>query len=139
MPIYEYRCTRCGHQFEVTQGVGKTVDRCETCGGPVRKVFSSVGIIFKGSGFHVNDYRKTPAPADGEGKAADGASKTDASKTGDVSKTDAASKGSEPSKAGAASRGSEPSKAGTSKAGDRSSEKSGSTAASGKRARPESS
>ncbi len=65
MPIYEYRCARCGHQFDVTHAVGKTIARCEKCGGAVRRVFTSVGIIFKGSGFHVNDYRKTPASADG--------------------------------------------------------------------------
>ncbi len=126
MPIYEYRCTRCGHQFEVTQGVGKTVDRCEACGGPVRKVFSSVGIIFKGSGFHVNDYRKTPAPTEGDGKekAADGASKPDASKAGDTSKAGAGSKAGDSSKAGTP-------KADVSKAGGRPSEKSGSSAASG--------
>jgi len=68
MPMYEYRCTKCGHQFEVTHGVSGTVERCERCGAPVRKVFSPVGIIFKGSGFHINDYRKTPAPADGDAK-----------------------------------------------------------------------
>lgn len=68
MPIYEYRCTRCGHQFEVTHAVGDTVTRCERCGGGVRRVYSPVGIIFKGSGFHVTDYRK--APAEGDGKAA---------------------------------------------------------------------
>ncbi len=65
MPIYEYRCVRCGHQFDVTHAVGKTRARCEKCGGAVRRVFTSVGIIFKGSGFHVNDYRKTPAPPGG--------------------------------------------------------------------------
>ncbi len=69
MPIYEYRCVRCGHQFDVTHAVGKTRARCEKCGGAVRRVFTSVGIIFKGSGFHVNDYRKTPAPPGGDGPA----------------------------------------------------------------------
>jgi len=68
MPLYEYKCTKCGHQFEVTHGVTETVDRCERCSGPVRKVFSAVGIIFKGSGFHINDYRKTPAPVEGDAK-----------------------------------------------------------------------
>ncbi|HLJ62318.1 MAG TPA: FmdB family zinc ribbon protein [bacterium] len=70
MPIYEYRCTKCGHQFEVTHAVAEAVERCERCGAPVRRVFSPVGIIFKGAGFHVNDYRKTPAPAEGDGKSA---------------------------------------------------------------------
>lgn len=70
MPIYEYRCTRCGHQFEVTHAVGETVERCERCRAPVRRVFSPVGIIFKGSGFHVTDYRKTSDSATGDGKTA---------------------------------------------------------------------
>jgi putative FmdB family regulatory protein len=69
MPIYEYRCTRCGHQFDVTHAVGQAVEECEVCKGPVRRVFSPVGIIFKGPGFHVNDYRKSSASSEGNGKA----------------------------------------------------------------------
>jgi putative FmdB family regulatory protein len=67
MPIYEYRCRRCGHQFEAfrtpkeREGV-----RCTKCGAPVRRLLSPVGVIFKGSGFHVTDYgpngRKKPEP-----------------------------------------------------------------------------
>ncbi|MBI4279615.1 MAG: hypothetical protein HY660_14280 [Armatimonadetes bacterium] len=68
MPIYEYRCTKCGHQFEVYQQVSDApVSTCEQCGGSVRRVFSPVGIIFKGSGFHATDYRKNSAPSDGGG------------------------------------------------------------------------
>jgi putative FmdB family regulatory protein len=69
MPTYEYRCTRCNHTFEAVHAVGETVHRCERCGGPVRRVFSPPALIFKGSGFHITDYRKTPSPADGDGKA----------------------------------------------------------------------
>ena len=69
MPIYEYRCSRCHYQFETVHGVGETVDRCERCGGPVRRVFSPPALIFKGPGFHVTDYRKTAPPSDGDGKA----------------------------------------------------------------------
>jgi putative FmdB family regulatory protein len=72
MPLYEYQCTRCGHQFEVVHPVSESVDRCERCGAPVRRVFSPVGIIFKGSGFYVTDYRKTPASTESDGKAAAG-------------------------------------------------------------------
>ena len=42
--------------------------KCERCGRAVRRVFTPVGIIFKGSGWHITDYRKTPAPADAEAK-----------------------------------------------------------------------
>jgi putative FmdB family regulatory protein len=75
MPIYEYRCTKCGHQFEVSHAVAETVKSCERCGAPVRRIFSPVGIIFKGPGFHVTDYRKpsdskTRDSAGGDGKGA---------------------------------------------------------------------
>src|SRR5436309_16020248 len=72
MPVYEYRCTRCDHLFEVTHEVGGTPGPCPVCGGPARRVFTSVGLIFKGSGFHTTDYRKP--------SASDGADKTDADK-----------------------------------------------------------
>lgn len=69
MPTYEYRCSRCHYQFETVHGVGEAVDRCERCGGPVRRVFSPPALIFKGPGFHVTDYRKTAPPSDGDSKA----------------------------------------------------------------------
>lgn len=69
MPIYEYRCTQCRHVFETYQSVGEPAPNCPQCGSPSRKVYASVGLIFKGSGFHTTDYRKstwgdgdTPAP-----------------------------------------------------------------------------
>lgn len=75
MPIYEYRCTRCGHQFEVTHAVGENVESCERCRAPVRRVFSPVGIIFKGPGFYATDHRKAGSQASdssgGDGKAAE--------------------------------------------------------------------
>lgn len=59
MPTYEYRCTQCQHIFERHQAVGEAAPECPQCGGSSRKVFASVGLIFKGSGFHTTDYRKT--------------------------------------------------------------------------------
>jgi len=59
MPTYEYVCTECEHNFEVFQSMSdKPVETCEKCSGKVRKVFGAAGIIFKGSGFYVNDYKK---------------------------------------------------------------------------------
>ncbi|HSI61484.1 MAG TPA: FmdB family zinc ribbon protein [Candidatus Saccharimonadia bacterium] len=61
MPTYEYECTTCGHQFEAVQSMKdpKLTD-CpkEDCPGPVeRKLGKGAGIIFKGSGFYITDYR----------------------------------------------------------------------------------
>src|SRR3990172_353584 len=62
MPVYEYRCVANGHQFALYQPVGAAPPACPTCGSPTRKVYSAVGIIFKGPGFHVTDYRRPPPP-----------------------------------------------------------------------------
>jgi len=62
MPAYDYRCTTCGCQFEVTRAVGEKRDEpCPECGGSTKRVFSPVGVVFKGSGFHNTDYRPRPA------------------------------------------------------------------------------
>lgn len=59
MPTYEYECLECKHRFEVEHSMNADpVQECIRCGKKVRKVFSSAGIIFKGSGFYKNDYRK---------------------------------------------------------------------------------
>lgn len=66
MPIYEYRCTRCQHDFESFHPVGELPPVCPQCGGDARKVYSSVGLIFKGSGFHTTDYRKSTPSGNGD-------------------------------------------------------------------------
>jgi putative FmdB family regulatory protein len=58
MPTYEYRCRECGEQLEVVQSFSDDpLTECPRCSGPLRKVFNSVGISFKGSGFYKNDSR----------------------------------------------------------------------------------
>ncbi len=58
MPTYEYKCTECGHEFEVFQSMSdEPVKTCEKCGGKVRKLFGSAGIIFKGPGFTLTTIR----------------------------------------------------------------------------------
>jgi putative FmdB family regulatory protein len=58
MPTYEYECIECKNRFEVFHSMSdEPVKECEKCGKPVRKVFNSAGVIFKGSGFYVNDYK----------------------------------------------------------------------------------
>ncbi len=58
MPTYEYQCLECNHKFEVNQSMNdEPLKSCIKCGKPVRKLYNAAGIIFKGSGFYVNDYK----------------------------------------------------------------------------------
>jgi putative FmdB family regulatory protein len=58
VPTYEYRCDNCANNFDVVQSFhDEPLTECPTCGSPVRKVFGSVGIVFKGSGFYKTDSR----------------------------------------------------------------------------------
>ena len=58
MPTYEYACTACGHRLEAVQKfTDDALTECPSCGGVLRKVFGSVGIVFKGSGFYKTDTR----------------------------------------------------------------------------------
>ena len=69
MPTYQYRCKDCGASLEAVQGFAEpALTECPTCGGTLRKVFSSVGVVFKGSGFYRTDSRDKPDSADSEPK-----------------------------------------------------------------------
>lgn len=58
MPAYDYRCTVCDTVFEVNRKAGSTAEEpCPACGGATKRVFTPVGVVFKGSGFHNTDYR----------------------------------------------------------------------------------
>lgn len=58
MPTYSYACTVCAHRFETQQSFTEpSLTVCPECSGHLRKVFSSVGVVFKGSGFYRNDSR----------------------------------------------------------------------------------
>lgn len=56
MPIYDYKCSNCGH-FELKQSIkDDPLSHCPTCGAQVQRLISkNVGIVFKGSGFYIND------------------------------------------------------------------------------------
>jgi len=57
MPTYGYRCNKCEHQFEIFQKItDDPITDCPKCDGQVSRLLFPVGIMFKGSGFHVNDY-----------------------------------------------------------------------------------
>jgi putative FmdB family regulatory protein len=58
VPTYQYACTACDHRFEAVQSfTDASLTECPACSGNLRKVFSSVGIVFKGSGFYRTDSR----------------------------------------------------------------------------------
>lgn len=73
MPLYEYQCKPSQHRFEVRQGYNEEpLQVCPECGGEVRRVIHPVGVVFKGSGFYVNDSRKaSPKPKPAEAKTAE--------------------------------------------------------------------
>lgn len=61
MPVYDYRCTSCDERFEVTRPMSSTAEECcPSCGEAAKRVFTPVGVAFKGSGFHNTDYRPQP-------------------------------------------------------------------------------
>ncbi len=58
MPIYQYRCKECDHQFEVRQRMtDDPLAHCPVCQGEIRRIVNSVGVVFKGKGFYVTDNR----------------------------------------------------------------------------------
>jgi putative FmdB family regulatory protein len=79
VPTYQYACTACGNKLEAVQSFSDApLIECPECSGRLRKLFSSVGIVFKGSGFYRNDSR---ADSSDKTKAkSDAPAKTDAAK-----------------------------------------------------------
>jgi len=64
MPIYEYACTACGERTEARQSfTDPPLDTCPICGGSLRKLYSPVGVVFKGSGFYSTDNSKSSSQA----------------------------------------------------------------------------
>lgn len=90
MPIYEYRCDRCGKRFEVIQKfVDAPLTEHEGCGGAVERLISTSALQFKGSGWYVNDYARAGSKAAGVDKSGDAKSGDDKkSETKSESKSD---------------------------------------------------
>ncbi|WP_285599405.1 FmdB family zinc ribbon protein [Kineosporia sp. NBRC 101731] len=96
MPTYVYACTECNHGFEAQQAFSDdALTVCPECGGKLRKVFNSVGIVFKGSGFYRNDSRgsntstTTPAASstssDSSGSSSSSSTSSDSKSTSSTS------------------------------------------------------
>ena len=93
MPTYQYACTEsaCGHRLEAVQSFSDDpLTSCPVCEGRLRKVFSSVGVVFKGSGFYRTDSREKPKETAGKNGKDSGKSEQKAS----VSSSDSAGSGS---------------------------------------------
>jgi putative FmdB family regulatory protein len=79
MPIYEYRCLDCGHQFELMQKFSDPpAETCTSCSGSVQKLISRSAFHLKGSGWYVTDYGRNGAPSKATGKS-DSESSTESS------------------------------------------------------------
>ncbi|MFB7846511.1 MULTISPECIES: FmdB family zinc ribbon protein [unclassified Streptomyces] len=115
MPTYQYQCTECGEGLEAVQKfTDDALTVCPSCDGRLKKVFSAVGIVFKGSGFYRNDSRgssssSTPASSSGKSSGSASADSSSSSKGSD-------SKSSTSSTASTSSSASSSSTSGTSAA-----------------------
>ena len=94
MPNYSYACTECDNRFDAVQAfTDDALTTCPECSGRLRKLFNSVGVVFKGSGFYRNDSRES-----GKGSASAGADKSSGSEKSGSEKS-----GSESSNSGKSS------------------------------------
>src|SRR4249919_572042 len=111
MPTYEYRCKGCGRELEAVQSFSDaSLTVCPHCGGPLRKVFGSIGITFKGDGFYKNDSRSgsKKSSSNGDSKSSSTSSSGDHSHShGDHSHSDSPS--STPTSSSSSSPSSSPS------------------------------
>ena len=107
MPTYQYACTNadCGNRFELVQSfTDPAASECPVCQASVRKVYGSVGVVFKGSGFYRTDSRKSASASDGASSSKDSSSSTskDSSSSSTTSSSTAAA--SAPSTSGGGSK-----------------------------------
>ncbi|MEE1938435.1 FmdB family zinc ribbon protein [Streptomyces sp. TRM 70361] len=100
MPTYQYQCTECGEGLEAVQKfTDDALTECPSCAGRLKKVFSAVGIVFKGSGFYRNDSRGSSSG----GSSSSASSLSSAEKKSDSSSSSSSS-GSSSSSSGSSSK-----------------------------------
>lgn len=86
MPTYQYACTACGEQLELVQKfTDDALTVCPACQGRLRKVFSAVGVVFKGSGFYRTDSRAASNGSASDGKGSSSESSSDGAKSSEGS------------------------------------------------------
>ncbi|EKX68865.1 FmdB family transcriptional regulator [Streptomyces ipomoeae] len=95
MPTYQYQCTECGEGLEAVQKfTDDALTECPSCNGRLKKVFSAVGIVFKGSGFYRNDSRGSSSSSSPASKSSSSDSKTSSSTSSTSSSSTSDSKSS---------------------------------------------
>ncbi|MFF5255719.1 FmdB family zinc ribbon protein [Streptomyces leeuwenhoekii] len=98
MPTYQYQCTECGEGLEAVQKfTDDALTECPSCKGRLKKVFSAVGIVFKGSGFYRNDSRgssSSSSPASSKSSSSASSSSTSSSSSDSGSSSTGSSAGS---------------------------------------------
>ncbi|MEK6465430.1 FmdB family zinc ribbon protein [Pseudonocardia alni] len=103
MPTYQYACTACDHRFEAVQSFSDdALSTCPNCGGKLRKVFSSVGIVFKGSGFYRTDSR-SGSVSSGSGSSSESAKSDSSSSSSSSSDSSSSSSSSDSSSSSSSS------------------------------------
>jgi putative FmdB family regulatory protein len=101
VPTYQYACTECGEQLEKVQKFSDDpLTVCPNCNGRLRKVFSPVGIVFKGSGFYRTDSRSGPVAGGKDGAGKDGAGQDGAGQDGGKDSKEKADSGSKSESSG---------------------------------------
>jgi putative FmdB family regulatory protein len=99
VPTYQYQCTECGEGLEAVQKfTDDALTECPNCQGRLKKVFSAVGIVFKGSGFYRNDSRgssssSTPAASKSSDSSTSSSSSSSSSSSGSASSSSGSSSG----------------------------------------------
>lgn len=102
MPTYSYACTQCDNRFDIVQSfTDEALTVCSECSGTLRKLFNSVGIVFKGSGFYRTDSRSGASTASEPAKS--DSSSSSSSGSGSKSSSDKGSSGASSAPAAAAS------------------------------------
>ena len=111
MPTYSYECTQCADRFDAVQAfTDDALTTCEKCSGRLRKLFGSVGVVFKGSGFYRTDSResgkKSTSATNGsssKSESSESGTSSSTSETKTSSSTEKSSSSSTPATAGASS------------------------------------
>lgn len=116
MPTYSYACTECDNRFDAVQAFSDdALTTCPKCSGRLRKLFGSVGVVFKGSGFYRTDNRsESKGSSNGSSKSSESSSSSSSSSDGSSSNSSSSSSSSSNSSSSSSSSSAAPAAAASS-------------------------